>query len=130
MFFDLDRFKLINDGHGHAAGDFVLKEVASRLLEQAREEDTVCRNGGDEFLYLLVNPQGRDNVERIASKILTSVARPMLLNGVHLTVGVSIGIAMFPESATTGAALVAHADAAKYGAKRMGMACGFWNAPA
>jgi GGDEF domain-containing protein len=59
MFLDLDRFKRIYDSHGHAAGDVVLKEVARRLLQYARDEDTVCRNGGDEFLYLLMDPGAR-----------------------------------------------------------------------
>lgn len=118
LFLDLDRFKRVNDDHGHAAGDFVLKEVASRLLEHSRDEDTVCRNGGDEFLYLLVNPQGKENVERIASNILTNIARPMTLNGLDLSVCVSIGIALFPECGATGAELIAHADAAMYSAKR------------
>lgn len=67
MFLDLDRFKNVNDAHGHAAGDVVLKEVAKRLAQNARDEDTVCRNGGDEFLYLLMNPQGQENAERIAA---------------------------------------------------------------
>ena len=129
MFFDLDRFKRINDDHGHAAGDFVLKEIASRLLQQAREEDTVCRNGGDEFLYLLVNPQGRQNVERIAAKILASITRPMVFNGQDFNVGVSIGIALFPESATTGADLIARADAAMYSAKKQGIGYASWAAP-
>jgi len=126
MFFDLDRFKRINDEHGHAAGDFVLKEVASRLLQQLREEDTVCRNGGDEFLYLLVNPQGQENVERIARKILTNIIRPMSFNGLDLIVGVSIGIALFPESAATGAELIARADAAMYSAKKDGTGYALW----
>ena len=89
MFLDLGRFKRINDDHGHAAGDFVFKEVASRLLQLAGNEDTVCRHGGDEFLYLLGNPQGKENVERIASNILTKVARPMTLNGLNLVARVS-----------------------------------------
>ena len=67
MFLDLDRFKSINDDHGHAAGDLVLREVANRLSQHARDEDTVCRSGGDEFLYLLVKPQGRANIGRIAA---------------------------------------------------------------
>ena len=121
MFLDLNRFKPINDEHGHAAGDFVLKEVAYRLLQNARDEDTVCRNGGDEFLYLLVNPQGQENVARIASNILTNIARPMTLNGLDLRVGVGVGIALFPDSAATGAELIAHADAAMYSAKRKGL---------
>ena len=68
MFLDLNRFKRINADHGHAAGDFVLKEVAYRLLQNARDEDTVCRNGGDEFLYLLVNPQGQENAAMYSAK--------------------------------------------------------------
>lgn len=127
MFLDLDRFKRINDDHGHAAGDFVLKEVASRLLQHARDEDTVCRNGGDEFLYLLVNPQGKENVERIASNILTNIARPMTLNGLDLTIRLSIGIALFPECAATGAELIAHADAAMYRAKRQEIGYALWD---
>lgn len=126
MFFDLNRFKRINDDHGHAAGDAVLQEVASRLLEHARDEDTVCRNGGDEFLYLLVNPQGQENVERIARNILANIARPMTINGLDLTVGVSIGIALFPQAAATGAELIAHADAAMYSAKRSGLGYALW----
>ena len=127
MFLDFDQFKRINDEHGHAAGDFLLKEVVSRLLQQARDDDTVCRNGGDEFLYLLVNPQGRENVARIASKILSNIACPMLRNGVDLIVGVSIGIALFPESAATGVELIAHADAAMYSAKRKEIGYALWD---
>ena len=103
---------------GHAAGDFVLQEVARRLLKHARDEDTVCRNGGDEFLYLLVNPKSMENVERIVRDIQTNIARPITLDGVDLSVSASIGIALFPECGATGAALIAHADAAMYSAKR------------
>ena len=77
MFLDLDRFKNVNDVHGHAAGDIVLIEVAKRLAQDARDEDTVCRNGGDEFLYLLMNPQGPDNVERIAAAVIENLSRPI-----------------------------------------------------
>jgi diguanylate cyclase (GGDEF)-like protein len=129
MFLDLDRFKLINDEHGHAAGDFVLKEVASRLIRHARDEDTVCRNGGDEFLYLLVNPQGQDNVVRIAADILSNVARPIAFDGLELSVGLSIGIALFPACGTTGAELIGNADAAMYIAKRHATRCAVWVKP-
>ena len=129
MFLDLDRFKRINDDHGHAAGDFVLKMVASRLLQQARDEDTVCRNGGDEYLYLLVNPQGRENVVRIATKILTNISRPITFNGLNLIVRPSIGIALFPECAATGAELITRADAAMYSAKRQEIGYVLWDSP-
>ncbi len=118
MFLDLDRFKSINDNYGHAAGDVVLKEVAHRLLQNARDEDTVCRNGGDEFLYLLVNPQGAENVKHIAEHVLSHIAVPIRIDALDLVVSPSIGIALFPDHATTGAELIARADAAMYRAKR------------
>ena len=123
MFFDLDHFKEVNDTHGHAAGDAVLSKIADRLADHARDEDTVCRNGGDEFLYLLVNPQGRDNVERIARNVAERVAQEIVWEGVVLTVGTSIGVAFYPEDGATCEDLIRSADAAMYSAKRRG--CGF-----
>ena len=118
MFFDLDRFKCINDTHGHAAGDAVLQEVAKRLSQQAREEDTVCRNGGDEFLYLLVNPQGRQNIERIAISVSERIGQPLTFSNALLEVNASIGIAVYPDDADSGEQLIRRADAAMYSAKR------------
>ena len=118
MFLDLDRFKDINDAYGHAAGDVVLKEAANRLSGHAREEDTVCRNGGDEFLYLLVNPQGRENTERIVRSIVQRISTPISVGGDQLVVQASIGIAVYPGSARTPEELIAQADAAMYEAKR------------
>jgi diguanylate cyclase len=123
MFLDLDRFKSVNDVHGHAAGDSVLKEVAKRLTQDARAEDTVCRNGGDEFLYLLMNPGGRDNVERIAAAVIENLARPIPVGQQHLSVRPSIGIALYPEGGVTGEALIQNADAAMYRAKKI--PCGY-----
>jgi len=127
MFLDLDRFKSINDNHGHAAGDMVLKEIARRMLQHTRDEDTVCRNGGDEFLYLLVNPQGAENVERIARQILATIALPIGIDGLNLVVSPSIGIALLPDHATTGAELIALADAAMYSAKRQRLGYAFYD---
>lgn len=120
LFIDLDGFKRINDAHGHAAGDVVLKEVARRLALNARDEDTVCRTGGDEFLVLLINPEGTGTAERLAHGILDLIAEPIDAGEHRLSVGASIGIASFPEHATQGPELVAHADAAMYQAKRSG----------
>lgn len=121
LFIDLDRFKQINDVHGHAAGDAVLKEVARRLALNARDEDTVCRCGGDEFLVLLINPEGDGTPERLARRIIDLVAEPIdAAAGLRLGVSASIGIALFPAHATHGPELVAHADAAMYQAKRSG----------
>jgi len=120
VFLDLDRFKSINDIHGHAAGDGVLKEVARRLLAVARDEDTICRNGGDEFLYLLMNPKGTRNVQRMAEAVLDNIAKPILLDGLELVIHASIGIALYPADASSGEQLVRHADAAMYRAKEAG----------
>ena len=123
MFLDLDRFKSINDDHGHAAGDLVLKEFASRLAQCARDEDTICRNGGDEFLYLLMNPKGRVNIERMATAMLENIARPIDIGDRELVIRSSIGIALYPGDAATGDQLIAIADSAMYRAKRRG--CGY-----
>ncbi|MBA2657978.1 MAG: GGDEF domain-containing protein [Nitrosospira sp.] len=118
MFIDLDRFKLINDTHGHAIGDKVLQIVAQRLDEHVRSEDTVCRYGGDEFLYLLVNPQGTENIQRIARKVFDRISQPIIIDDLALTVEPSIGIAVYPDHGITGPVLVANADTAMYRAKK------------
>jgi diguanylate cyclase len=119
MFMDLDGFKSVNDDHGHAAGDLVLIEVARRLSQHARDEDTVCRNGGDEFLYLLMNPNGRINVERKVAAVLNDIAQPIDVAGHRIVIRASIGIAMYPSNGTTVDELVSIADAAMYRAKNL-----------
>ncbi len=123
MFLDLDRFKPINDRHGHAAGDAVLKEVAARLARHARDEDTVSRAGGDEFLVLLVNPQGPENILRIAEAVGQRISAPIVWNGLQLDVNVSIGVAVYPADAVDGASLIRMADAAMYDVKKTRAAC-------
>ncbi len=130
MFLDLDRFKGINDAHGHEAGDAVLQAVAQRLSRHARDEDTVCRNGGDEFLYLLIDPTGRENVARIAGLVRKSIAAPLRLGELDFAITPSIGIALYPEHGTNGGMLIARADAAMYRAKALGSPCEFWEKPA
>lgn len=117
MFIDLDRFKPINDTYGHVVGDQVLQVVAKRLNEQVRGEDTVCRYGGDEFLYLLVNPQSIENIQRIAQKVFDRISGTISIDDLTLTVEPSIGIAVFPGDGITGQELVTKADAAMYRAK-------------
>ncbi len=121
MFLDLDRFKGINDTHGHDAGDVVLKEVARRIGAHARDADTVCRLGGDEFLYLLVDPCGAANVRRIAESVIRAIELPIDIGDRQLSVRPSIGIAMYPADATTSPLLIKRADAAMYDAKRSGV---------
>ncbi len=117
MFLDLDSFKSVNDIHGHAVGDFVLRETAARLQQKARDEDTLCRNGGDEFLYLLLDPQGRRNIENILARAREKVGGPIDVDGRQITVTISVGIAVYPEDGASGAQLVRNADAAMYEAK-------------
>jgi diguanylate cyclase (GGDEF)-like protein len=126
MFLDLDRFKLVNDTHGHAAGDAVLATVAQRLLSHARDEDTVCRNGGDEFLYLLINPKTQENVARIAGLVRTAISEPIGLHAMQFAITPSIGIALYPEHGQSVEQLINHADAAMYRAKQLRSACEFF----
>jgi diguanylate cyclase (GGDEF)-like protein len=128
MFLDLDRFKCINDTHGHAVGDRVLKEVAKRLLQHARDEDTVCRSGGDEFLYLLMNPQGTENIERIAGALLKTIGQPIDMGELQPVINASIGIAVYPGNGTSGEQLIRNADTAMYRAKKAGIGCILFNA--
>ena len=117
MFIDLDRFKLINDTYGHTIGDKVLQAVAQRMQGRVRLEDTLCRYGGDEFLYLLVNPQGFESIQRVAKEMFERVAQPVIIGDLTLTVEPSIGIALYPNDGDTSSELVANADAAMYRAK-------------
>lgn len=130
MFLDLDRFSDVNDTNGHAAGDAVLKVVAQRLMRQARAEDTVCRNGGDEFLYLLINPSGRQSVARIAALVREAIESPIDVGDLQFAITPSIGIALYPDHGTSGQTLIAHADAAMYRAKQLRSHCEFFEPPA
>lgn len=118
MFIDLDRFKLVNDTYGHAIGDKVLQTVAQRLHRRVRGEDTLCRYGGDEFLYLLVNPKSLQNIQRIAAEVFDCIAQPVIIDDLTLTMQPSIGIAVYPQDGNTGLELVANPDAAMYRAKK------------
>jgi diguanylate cyclase (GGDEF)-like protein len=100
-----------------------LKGVAKRLSEHARGEDTVCRNGGDEFLYLLVNPQGAENIERIAGALLKAIGQPIDMGDLQPVINASLGIAVYPGDGTTGEQLIGNADSAMYRAKKAGVGC-------
>jgi diguanylate cyclase (GGDEF)-like protein len=127
MFLDLDRFKSLNDAYGHTAGDAALKTIAQRLLQYVRDEDTVCRNGGDEFLYLLMNPRGRRNIEHIASSVLRTIAQPAPIADRKLTIKASIGVAIYPDHGASGEQLIAKADAAMYLAKQRARGVAFFD---
>jgi diguanylate cyclase (GGDEF)-like protein len=127
MFIDLNGFKAINDTHGHLAGDAVLKTVALRLSALTRDEDTLSRHGGDEFLYLLLELSDPSDATLIAEKIIRALGEPCTVSAggaeISLLVGASIGIAIFPADGTSAESLVRCADRAMYRAKRD--RCGF-----
>lgn len=117
---DLDRFKDVNDTLGHAVGDAVLIQVATRMREASRETDVVARIGGDEFALLVGPLEGPRQAARIADRIVKSVAVPMTVDGNQIMIGASIGIAMAPTDGMDPETLLKNADLALYKAKGEG----------
>jgi len=117
---DLDGFKSVNDAYGHAAGDEVLKIVASRLSNGMRASDTAARIGGDEFAWILPRVASRRAVDRMIRKRLGAAQGHIAVDGDQVDVGVSAGIALYPDDGRDADSLIRHADAAMYGAKRSG----------
>ncbi len=120
LFIDLDYFKKINDTHGHAAGDDVLKQAAERLTGCVRGEDTVSRIGGDEFTIILPNIETAANAEPVVQKILQAFAQPFVLSNVEAMVSASIGITIFPDDGNDPETLMKNADVAMYRSKERG----------
>ncbi len=126
VFIDLDNFKYVNDTLGHAAGDDLLKEAATRLLACTRESDTVARLGGDEFLLILddidnrsVNPREID-LKLVGERIIKEYAKPFFLEGQEVNISPSIGFAVFPKDGDDDETLMRNADAAMYRSKNQG----------
>lgn len=120
MFIDLDKFKPINDRHGHHVGDLILKEVALRILTCLRESDTVARIGGDEFVVLLPNIETDDDALSVAEKIRYSLNQNFQQGDHTLNISSSTGIAIYPEHAQDEKQLIRNADTAMYYAKAAG----------
>lgn len=120
LFIDLDHFKTINDSLGHEIGDLLLKEVTERLLDCVRNEDTVARQGGDEFFIVLNSIKETLDAGKVAQKILVSLTRPYNVNKNELHIEGSIGIAVYPDHGSTAEALLKNSDAAMYFAKETG----------
>jgi diguanylate cyclase (GGDEF)-like protein len=120
MYLDLDGFKAINDTHGHACGDEILKLVAGRLVGSSRKEDTVARVGGDEFVIVLGEVSTLADAQEPASKLIEVVSEPYQVGALTLQLSTSIGIALYPEHADNVQALIEKADQALYEAKRGG----------
>lgn len=113
---DLDRFKWVNDTLGHDAGDVLLKEVARRMKATVRTSDTVARLGGDEFVLLMAGDL--ESAQAVTKHVLEAMKTPMQLQGQNVDIGMSIGIAVYPDHGRDSLALMRHADSAMYSAKR------------
>ncbi|MBW9115333.1 EAL domain-containing protein [Rhizobium cauense] len=115
--FDLDRFKEINDVHGHAAGDAVLRAIGERLAKVVQDGQFAARVGGDEFVVVMRDQAGRSDAKAVAQRLLDEIERPVDWSGQSLSVGSSIGISSFPDRASTVDDLLSQADVAMYRAK-------------
>lgn len=120
LFIDLDNFKNINDTLGHDVGDELLRQVSRRLSECVRLEDTIARQGGDEFIVLLDNLDEGRNASIVAQKILNSLRQPLVLGGTEQHVSGSVGIALYPEDGRDAQTLMKNADTAMFHGKSLG----------
>ena len=120
LFLDLDGFKHVNDQRGHAVGDALLGDVAARISHSVREQDLVARHGGDEFVIVLDKLDNPAVAHAVAARVIEAIDMPFTVDGAKLKLGVSIGIAFYPEHGHTGAELLARADYAMYRAKSQG----------
>jgi diguanylate cyclase (GGDEF)-like protein/PAS domain S-box-containing protein len=119
-FLDLDNFKPVNDHHGHEVGDLLLIEVAKRIKAELREEDTVSRQGGDEFALLLKDIMSVEECGPLLTRLHHSLAQPYQINGHLLTIGASSGVTVYPSDNSDIDTLLRHADQAMYQAKLAG----------
>lgn len=120
LFIDLDRFKHVNDSLGHPVGDRLLKAVAQRFSRAIRDEDTLARQGGDEFVVILEALGGHGDAALVADKLLAALETPVVFDQHEIFVGASIGISLFPDDGDTIEALMRCADSAMYQAKESG----------
>ncbi|MGH1464923.1 MAG: diguanylate cyclase domain-containing protein [Cognatishimia sp.] len=124
MQMDLDFFKKVNDTKGHAAGDFVLQQVARILVEETREQDHVARVGGDEFVLVFEETRSRKRLSGLASRIIERIQEPIMFEGEACKISASIGISLWhPSEPPSPNQVVANADVALYACKNRGRGC-------
>ncbi|WP_342806280.1 EAL domain-containing protein [Alteromonas sp. M12] len=123
LYLDIDLFKNINDLHGHEVGDKLLCSIAKRMADTVRDSDTVCRQGGDEFVVLLSEIEHPNDAALFSSKLLAAMAIPHVINGKEISVGLSIGIGIFPNDGEDSHILMKSADSAMFHAKASGRNC-------
>ena len=120
LMLDLDRFKRVNDTHGHIAGDLVIQQTAERLKAELRDVDTVARVGGDEFIIIQSSPRDLKDVRRLCERISRSLEKPYHIGNGMTCVGASLGAVLVDQANETAAELLRHADLLMYGAKSRG----------
>ncbi len=120
LFMDLDLFKDVNDSLGHEAGDTVLNQVAARIREAVRSWDVVARHGGDEFVLFLPDIKERSEIEHVTSRLLMAMRQPYDVDGEMVSVGATIGVAVYPDDGLDVKSLLGAADAALYRGKERG----------
>lgn len=123
LFFDLDKFKPINDQYGHEIGDKVLQTIAQRVQKDIRTNDTIARLGGDEFVIILEDINQVQHVAQFAQKLIARVSNQIVIDNKTLEVGCSIGISLYPDDGDDGITLTRNADIAMYAAKGSGRNC-------
>lgn len=123
LFIDIDRFKEINDRHGHAQGDALLRHVAVRLQDVLRPGDTVARLGGDEFLIILPGIEERETIETLVQRVGDQFRHPVLVDHLEHRITASIGVAVYPDDSQTVDDVQKHGDIALFEAKERGRAC-------
>jgi len=120
LFIDLDRFKTINDSLGHIIGDKLIREVSQRLLNTLRKEDTISRNGGDEFVVVIQRMVNSDEIIGIAKKLIENLTNIFEIDSHKIHIGSSIGISIYPNDGNSSLELIRNADTAMFSAKKAG----------